>query len=297
MTTIEINTQLIFHRGMSKTSVLLIGFSRFDLFTFYWHKNLFAGRRVYVFIDGTESTEIEDSQIKFINLVDDTWKVVRQHRNLGLKKHIEFVFEHIVQIEERVLVLEDDVRIDEESLYWVDRTVSNDRSVYLSLFNPISTVESYRSRIGYIWGWVFERWMWTEFCDYKSVEKPRIFEIFSVLLKNLGFMSALYFTPMTFKSLNNSSNSWAYGFFFWRVTNNVFALTPSSSLSENIGFGDTSATHTTKLNFLANVKIGNHVNENISHDVVNLSLREYLGIGIIRLWMRIFYNWVSLILK
>ena len=280
----------------TKTAVVLIGYTRFDLFTEYWHDDLFRNRKVYVFVDGPRSLNVEKEQTKFIHLVQNDWEVIRQVENLGLKRHIEFAFNFIVTKVSRIIVLEDDIKIAPASLDWVDSNVINGKEHYLSLFNPVNRTNGYANRLGYIWGWVLESWMWKEYSKYrKTVNNIGVGQVFSELNNKLNIGLALYFTPMIYLSLNDKNNSWAYGFLYWRLNNNILALMPYSSLSENIGFRDVRATHTKSSNKLEKVKLSYVDGGPVNYQIEHLSMTTYLGVSKLRILTRIIYNWFRLI--
>ena len=96
-------------------------------------------------------------------------------------------------------------------------------------------------------------------------------------------------------SINNRIKSWAYTWYYNRLCNNILSITPSSSLSSNVGFNDRFSTNTKRESNLSSVKISARYS-NMKKEK-SVSLRKLLSVSYFEVFVRIFYNWIRIIFK
>lgn len=188
-----------------------------------------------------------------INHVDWECRVEKNFANsnqgckYGPAKAIDWIF----SMEEKAIILEDDVVPDKSFFPFCEKMLSwymQDEDIMLiSGYKDIYQVETpndyFFSRIGSIWGWATWRRAWDKY-DINMYDWPSMRE-------NSAFWEK--FRKSTKKHLiedfdmayNKKIDAWDFQWYFARLKNKGLSILPSHSLVANIGYGENCGTHTT----------------------------------------------------
>jgi len=166
-------------------------------------------------------------------------------KNLGLKKHIPEAFDKFFEREEMGIYLEDDTLPCKEFFYFEQELLErygNDKSIFsinATNFYPnkVKSKDSYYlSKIGDIWGFGLWRRSWklykSNMEDFSRVSKTQQY-------KDYFFNKKYKFYLETFwKAIRSGRlDSWAMQLIYAAVKNNMYFISPSVNLVNNIGKG------------------------------------------------------------
>ncbi len=235
--------------------VVLLGYNRPDL-TRGLIESLRSERPsvVYFAVDGPKSGNNVDAAAvlatrSMIDLID--WrcsiKPIFYEHNLGCGMSVSSTLSTIFKTEERIIVLEDDIRVHADFFPFMkrllDRYAENDRIGAVCGCNVVPSTHmsnpagSYRfSRFHNPWGWGTWRRSWSNY-NFAMQHWWR-----DIGLKNLAH--ALRFSPQQllywsthFEAVRQKRlDTWDYQFLFANLASNRLIAFPNSNLVENLGF-------------------------------------------------------------
>ena len=272
-------------------SVLFIAHSRFENIEF----NLkilkeFKEIKVFIYIDGTSDKKLRKIQREFLNKYQRIALIKIHEKNYGVRHFIPKAISETFINSKNLLIIEDDILISENSIYFVKENHKYLDENIISLFNPITNLScNTLSKEGGIWGWSVSAELWSKFLW----SKDSLIQIFMCIKKQIGLLKSLYFTPLVYMSSRGLIKSWAYNWFYVRLKNNIFSLTPMLSLSQNVGIGTSEASNTKRKHKHSKILISSKKSKKIIE--LDLSLSEILGYGLIEIYVRVVYNWLKLI--
>lgn len=207
--------------------------------------------RLYISQDGPKnSNQVKDIQDTLEAVLSKiTWKcdltVWTHDENLGLKKHIPEAFNKFFDKEEVGIYLEDDTLPSRDFFYFEQELLEkykNDEKIFSingTNFYPgkIKAKDPYYlSKIGDIWGFGLWRRSWklynSEMNDFDKVSKGQEY-------KNYFFNKKYKFYLETFWRAIRAGklDSWAMQLVYAATKNNMFFITPSVNMVNNIGRG------------------------------------------------------------
>lgn len=241
-----------------KTAVLFLTFNRPDT-----TKQVFEAirqakpPRLYVAADGPRADKAGEAEkceeVRQIAAQVD-WdcevQTLFREENLGCKYAVSGAITWFFENEEQGIILEDDC-LPSQSFFWfceelLERYKNDKRIMMVSGYNNAQSFQQkshyFFSNIGGIWGWASWRRAW----DCYEVEPVRLASLYECDFYKLEFLlgQSIYKKRKEhFYSLLQGLNTWDYQWSFARHFNSGLSCVSSSSLVENIGFGE-DATHT-----------------------------------------------------
>lgn len=206
-------------------------------------------RKLYISQDGPRNSEEEkqvietrESVISKINW-DCDLTVWNHDKNLGLKKHIPEAFDKFFEKEEMGIYLEDDTLPCKGFFYFEQELLEkykNDKRIFSingTNFYPekVRSKDSYYlSKIGDIWGFGLWKRSWklysSDLGDFDKISKTEEY-------KKYFFSNKYRFYLETFWNAIKSGklDSWAMQLVYTAVKNNMYFISPSVNLVNNIG--------------------------------------------------------------
>jgi len=290
-----------------KVPVLAIGFNRPDLLAGLLSQIPLDGRDVYISIDGPRSIAEEllvNETIEVANRFKNTSQGVHvqtkyYEKNLGCKYGVYNAIDWAFSLEDKLIILEDDVRPISQFFEYCDRGLSffeNHEDIWqLNGWTPLDnenlTVSIYKTIHSHIWGWATWKNRWDSFDLEMSAWKEQKLSKLPIF-KDSDVHPR--FDAYWKKTLNDCAtgkiNTWDSQWLFSMWMNNGFALSPSKRLCGNVGF-DERATHTPTSGgeIFSRLPNGQVIFEPAAfytydsslrfdriHDVVNYKLDEYI---------------------
>lgn len=225
-------------------------------------------RRVYVSIDGPPPGDpVIAEAVQHCQAVGKKWQqrnpnvVLRvSERNLGCQKGVMAAVDWAFMTEDRLIILEDDIKPRPGFLEFCD-----DGLEYFRTHSGVGSLTGYSdvptdilacpssirlSRFTSSWGWATWRDRWAELAPFIAggidVAPPE---------EAAGKSSKAFWRLIGYLVRVGLVDSWAYPWLFLHWKNDWWCVTPPASLTRNRGFGD-SATHTGKLPSLPEVESG-----------------------------------------
>lgn len=103
------------------------------------------------------------------------------------------------------------------------------------------------SRFSFVWGWAGWRRAWKKMSiDLEGLDEFEQSGMIGNLIKNRG--AQIYMTDKFRVTQRRENQSWAYAWFYSILKNNGLCIVSSINLVQNVGVGESGATHTTKQN-------------------------------------------------
>lgn len=175
-------------------------------------------------------------------------------QNQGCFKGVTQAISWAFTLEEKVIILEDDIRIGEEFLSFATQMLNVHEfnncvgSIAATNLVPTDVISdpnsAYRlSAFTSSWGWATWRDRWQDYLDDLD-SFPKFDHTFPE-----GFWSLLtkrYWDRIFLETLNGKFDAWDYRWLYSNWKNSRLTIVPNSNLAINIGFGP-SATHTKDL--------------------------------------------------
>lgn len=208
-------------------------------------------KKLYISQDGPKNLkqlqEIKDTLKAILSRIN--WKcdltVWTHDKNLGLKKHIPEALDKFFKRENRGIYLEDDTLPSIDFFYFEEDLLEkykNDERIFsinATNYYPDKTKTNYSyylSKIGDIWGFGLWRRSWklysSEMNDFHEVSKTQVY-------KNYFFNKKYKFYLETFWKaiISRKLDSWAMQLVYTAVKNNMYFISPSVNMVNNIGKG------------------------------------------------------------
>jgi hypothetical protein len=240
-------------------------------------------RKLFVVADGPRHAE-EAANCEKARLVTEKvdWDCEVQTRfsetNLGCRKNVGEGLNWVFSQVEEAIILEDDCLPDASFFPFCETLLAryrdDERVMLITGTNPFPEVSrngaSYHfSKYGSIWGWASWRRAWRHFDDqmttwpeFRDRELMRgVFEDPEERAFWVAAFEKMYHRPLP---------SWAFQWFFARLSQSGLSVVPNTNLVSNIGFGE-QATNTKSKNELSELGVGS-ISE-ITHPPVVVPLR------------------------
>lgn len=215
---------------------------------------LFNKTNVYIYSDGAKNLEAEESVRKVREYLKElsrykNIKIVYSQENKGLAKSIIQGVTDVININEKVIVLEDDLLVSKDFLVYMNdalNTYENREDIWsISGFSPkINISVEYKEDVyltlrGCSWGWATWKDRWEtvdwEVKDFEQLKKSK------ELKKNFNISGNDMFKMLELQMLGKI-NSWAIRWCYSQFKQQKYTVYPILSKVKNIGFGE-DATH------------------------------------------------------
>lgn len=218
--------------------------------------------KLYIAADGPR-INIPDEKVKcertrsITNNIDwpcEVHKLYQEH-NLGCGKGVSTAITWFFSKEEEGIIIEDDILPHIDFFKYCDEMLEryrNDERIQLisgrnSFYNGYkSDVSYYMSSYMNIWGWATWKRVWDTYeFDTQKISK----EQFRInLSKRIQSSSLKYFEKVYDLMYRYGCDTWDYQLYFNQIVNERYSIIPYKNMTENIGFGNIDAAHTTGQN-------------------------------------------------
>lgn len=215
---------------------------------------MFNETDIYIFSDGGKDVESKKKVEEVREYLKELYKyknikINYSEKNKGLAKSVIFGVTEIINKYGKVIVLEDDLLISKDFLYYMNHALDiyQDKKKIWSIsgFSPkIVIPEGYKEDIyltlrGCSWGWATWRDRWSEIdWDVKDFEELKK----SQKRKKEFNISGNDMFKMLELQILGKINSWAIRWCYSQFKQNKYTIYPVKSKIKNIGFGE-DATH------------------------------------------------------
>jgi len=233
-------------------------------------------QKIYIAIDGTEDLEIRKSYASVLSdfrlKYSGELLLLQRGQNLGLATAVITAIDCFFEIEEKGIILEDDLYFDKEFLKFCEDALAKfekDARVFMVSGNQFFSQENELESISFghyplIWGWATwqDRWKIFRTC----LEDNSILDSPIKIAPKVKF----FWLMGTKRALTCEVNSWAILLATFLRFREQICIYPSSNLVSNIG-DDTSASHTRDSHWTLNFPI-------VSAETLNMDLQNALNI-------------------
>jgi hypothetical protein len=244
----------------SQTAILLIFFNRPDLVKISLERLKGSNRNIYISLDGPRNESDQPLVNECISLGETfaqeysgagAVKLLVHKSNLGCKEAVRGAIDWAFEVEERLIILEDDISFQDEFLEtmdnWLEEFDDSKEIFHLNGYNPLpKNLEvdfSYLCRYTHVWGWATWRDRWAFYDrDLETWNGDDLRLLPGLIGQDLSDDFCEYWNRQLLacsEGLDTWDIQWLYS--QWRYGG--FSLTPGSRLTGNLGF-DSRATHT-----------------------------------------------------
>ena len=244
-----------------ETVILLIGFNRPDfILERLMELDTINNRNVFISIDWCNSeisSEIERTLKKFIaNKKSNSNFTYTVHTlNQGLARHITFTITKLLQTFESVIVLEDDVSINQNSIDTFDVGLKYMRSHQnissIGGYSPLA-IPSFLQKLNFLrksryfscWGWATNRTVWDRYrLDISEVDIAKSLQG-SGTWESLNDYQKRTWIGRFRKIQTAHPHTWDFQFQYMCFRYSMENLLPLGRITENFGFMDERSAHT-----------------------------------------------------
>jgi hypothetical protein len=244
---------------ISDIPILIVAFNRPQLLVdLISELKLLAPKKVYVAIDGPRVGFLEDHKLvlesrEACSLID--WdcslETKFETKNLGCGKSVSQAISWAFKKEEKLIILEDDIRPDPSFFYFchellnkyqdVDEVISISGSNFLG---DGKIRDSYRfSSITHVWGWATWSRAWKNY-EFDLAENSTRLSIKKIKLHfDCSWIEASAISFLLRQVARKKIDTWDYQLLHMALTQGGLSATSNVNLTTNVGFGKT-ATHT-----------------------------------------------------
>lgn len=207
---------------------------------------------VYIYIDGHR--ELSEQKVvhrtysiclEYLNYFKSV-KIIRRNENLGLAKSLKSGISDVLELHDKIIVLEDDLVLSKDFLsymnqalnfYECDKRVGSISGFTTELIGS-SQYDNYFHPRPCSWGWATWKDRW-ESCDWDYI--PSDFNQ-KLRLKLSAYKAGQDVYRMYQNQLKGKINSWAIIWTVNHLLNSLYVVYPYKSKVKNVGFGE-DATH------------------------------------------------------
>lgn len=235
------------------TALVIFAFNRQDL-----TQNLLVSLSavncpIFISIDSPKSPSQSIRVRPDISLSRRNVEVIEHKSHLGGARHVTGLVKQILEKYENIIVLEDDIVVDARTINYVVKLLENrlpNDVMTLGLFgflpgsNSVFRALNYWRKTKYFspWGWATQREAWQDF-------NLNITGIFEKLYDSKSWQDLSYYEKKVWlsrfsKVIKNPLHTYDYQVQFYSFLLNKKHLLPLFRLSDNLGFDDERAQHT-----------------------------------------------------
>lgn len=232
-------------------------------------KNLLSRKsELIIFCDGAKDINDKKYVNKVHKILDNLEgfakiQIFKRKKNHGLKKQILSGLSYISKKYEKFIVLEDDIIVNENFLYYMNKSLNyyqRDNFIWhingwnYPSFKSSEHYDIFFDQVMNCWGWATWSKNWKKIIlNQNTIDK----KFNKNLIYKLNLDGTENFWHQFQENKNKNINTWAIFWFITIFLNNAKCIRPKLSMTENIGL-DTSGTHCVKpLIRLFNYKISN----------------------------------------
>jgi hypothetical protein len=246
----------------SQTAILLIFFNRPDLAKISLERLEGSNRDIYISIDGPRN-ESDQPLVNECVALGETFaqeysgvgavKLLVHKSNLGCKEAVRGAIDWAFELEERLIILEDDILFQDEFLEtmdnWLEEFDDSKEIFHLNGYNPLpknfEVDFSYLSRYTHVWGWATWRDRWGFYDrDLQTWKGDDLRLLPGLIGQDLSDDFCDYWNRQL-QACSEGLDTWDIQWLYSQWRYGGFSLTPGSRLTGNLGF-DSRATHTKK---------------------------------------------------
>ena len=247
---------------IDKTVIVLFGFNRPDFIRNRLEElTTLDNRNIFISIDWCDNDTTSGIETIVRNFLESTssnskfeYKI---HKiNQGLARHITMTISQLLEKFESVIVIEDDIRINRETIETFDFGLSymNENKYIASIggYSPIKIPGLFQwanclrtSRYFSCWGWATNRTVWDRFSlDISNIDIAETLQDSSTFSRLNKFQKQTWLGR--FKKIQSENpHTWDFQFQYMCYRNSMVNLLPLGRLTENLGFMDKRSAHTT----------------------------------------------------
>lgn len=234
--------------------------------------------KLIVYSDGPKN-ESDEKKIRSVRNIIKNFKwpysleIIENNENKGLVNSIINGVTKVLNIYEKVIVLEDDLYLGSGFLSFINQGLNiyqeEERVAgvtgYLKWENlDINFPNSFFLNFGSSWGWGTWSSIWNDFQHY---DFSKIQEEIKSVETNSQFNLGRNFYEILKRSLDGKVSSWAIYFYAYNFIHNNLFLFPGKNMVSHMGYDSRATNHGEKLNFKANVY-------NSKIDISDLPIKE-----------------------
>jgi len=241
--------------------VLLIGYNRPEYLSRRIQElSLNAPSKLIISLDGHTEKRVQSEVLKSVesevakHLNSTEVEIVSKSRNLGLSLHVVTAIAEVLSQIDRVVVIEDDIRIGAnflQNLEWASNNISsNQRVATIGGFSPISggkdgSRNAWRvTRYFSAWGWSISADVWQHYRREISVKKELSSLENSTQWNSLSRFQKNVWLERFSKVEINPNLTWDYQMQFMSFAHDFSHVLPIRRICENEGFNDSRSTNT-----------------------------------------------------
>jgi hypothetical protein len=256
---------------------LIISYNRPEKFRSLLEQcELLGLQKIYIAIDGTDDLEIQKSYASVLRDFTSTFSgellLLQREQNLGLAVAVITAIDCFFEIEEKGIILEDDLYFDKDFLKFCDDALlkfEKDERVFMVSGNQFFSQENELESISFghyplIWGWATWQDRWKTF--RKCLEDNSILNSPIKITPKVKF----YWLMGAKRALSCEVNSWAILLATFLRFREHICIYPNCNLVSNVG-NDTSASHTRDFHWTLNLPI-------VPVEILNLNLHTAINI-------------------
>lgn len=212
-----------------------------------------------IFCDGPKK-DASAEEIKAVNEVKAYSKLINgfksiqiyeQPANLGLSNSIVFGISKVFEFYETIIVIEDDIKVSNEFLYFMNTALykyqNNKLVAGISGYSfPININDPYFVRTGSCWGWATYKYIWLDF-----IKQRNSLDISSIKTEDKKLFNVYqnFYESMFIQNKKAQIQSWAIDFYLYYFLQHKYFLMSGKNLVSNTGF-DGTGVHKKNGNFL-----------------------------------------------
>ncbi len=236
-----------------KTALVIFAFSRQELTQNLLDSLSVVNCPIFISIDSPKNPSQSIRVRPDISLSRRNVEVIEHKSHLGGARHVTELVKQILEKFENIIVLEDDIVVDARTINYVVKLLENrlpNDVMTLGLFgflpgsNAVFRALNYWRKTKYFspWGWATQREAWPDF-------NLNITGIFEKLYDSKSWQDLSYYEKKVWlsrfsKVIKNPLHTYDYQVQFYSFLLNKKHLLPLFRLSDNLGFDDERAQHT-----------------------------------------------------
>ena len=219
-----------------------------------------APSKLFISLDGHTDKRVQSEVLKSVesavieNLHSTEVELISRNKNYGLSLHIVTAITEVLAQIDRVVVIEDDIRIGAnflQNLKWASNNISSNQTVAtVGGFSPISGKEddarnAWRiTRYFSAWGWSISADVWQHYRREISIKKELSSLENSAQWNSLSRFQQNVWLERFSKVEINPNLTWDYQMQFRSFAHDFSHVLPIRRICENEGFNDSRSTNT-----------------------------------------------------
>lgn len=205
----------------------------------------FLSSPIFLFVDGPRDFQDEKmiQEVRRViehKLIGERYEVIQQEKNIGLSKSLINGISRIIEMHERVIVLEDDLVVSPKFIEYCNKGLD-----FYEMDLRVASIQGYSKKLNYhehdtyflrgadCWGWATWKNRWEEFEEdaqllYQKIHTSGLEKVFDV-------GGAYPYTNMLIRQAKDNFDSWAIRWHASMFLSNRLSLHPTKTLVDNLG--------------------------------------------------------------